>query len=425
MALPLIFIMVLFVSLIDATTYDSNFICMDSMDGITFWGVPTGLDVKVINFTLTSDSISIIQEVDLPDTLVCKQLIIFDSERVGVRTLSTYVCLNEGNIIYYYVPTLLQIKKAYTSSMYVLLSPGILGETNYDWSFGNQFCSQVNNIDNITCFGVNFDTPIKVAFGGYYMSGSGYMMAEVTIFNEVAYYAVPVGVYYFDGYFEIKDLLIDQSGIYFIATGANAANGIISLMKIDQTTQTRELLSVLNTSYSGQMILKKRDNFLYLALSTFVFKHDLSAVHGGWETIIASSYGYNAKDMFIAGDKLVALFGNSSNSGYFIVSDIQSTPIEDEVSSMPKIQLKNYPNPFNPTTTISFNVPEAGNVELGIYNVKGQLVKNLFTGQKSAGINNVVWDGTDNSYKKVTSGIYLYKMKTGSYSATRKMILLK
>jgi len=85
----------------------------------------------------------------------------------------------------------------------------------------------------------------------------------------------------------------------------------------------------------------------------------------------------------------------------------------------------NYPNPFNPETTIRFSVKEASPVTIEIYNVKGQLVKTLVNDLKEAGNHSVVWNGRDNNNRSVSSGVYFYKMNAGKYSSTRKMILMK
>lgn len=85
----------------------------------------------------------------------------------------------------------------------------------------------------------------------------------------------------------------------------------------------------------------------------------------------------------------------------------------------------NYPNPFNPTTTIAFSLKEAGHAVLEIFNVKGESIKQLVSDQLAAGQHSVVWNGTDNSGKPVSSGIYFYKLSSKNFSATRKMILMK
>ncbi len=87
----------------------------------------------------------------------------------------------------------------------------------------------------------------------------------------------------------------------------------------------------------------------------------------------------------------------------------------------------NYPNPFNPETTISYSISQAQHVRLEVYNMRGQLVKTLLNKQiETANTRlNVVWNGKDNNNNDVSSGIYLYKLITDNYSKTNKMILMK
>ncbi len=88
----------------------------------------------------------------------------------------------------------------------------------------------------------------------------------------------------------------------------------------------------------------------------------------------------------------------------------------------------NYPNPFNPTTTIEFSIEQNQQnelTELVIYNLKGQKVKQLISDQLSAGQHSVVWNGDDENNKPVSSGMYFYNLRVRRYSSTKKMILLK
>ncbi|MBN1464310.1 Ig-like domain-containing protein [candidate division KSB1 bacterium] len=87
--------------------------------------------------------------------------------------------------------------------------------------------------------------------------------------------------------------------------------------------------------------------------------------------------------------------------------------------------LQNYPNPFNPTTTFAFELPGEAPVCLGIYNQKGQLVRELLHRDMPAGYHSLVWDGVDMHGNHVPSGIYLYRMTAGPYSETKKLTLLK
>ena len=89
---------------------------------------------------------------------------------------------------------------------------------------------------------------------------------------------------------------------------------------------------------------------------------------------------------------------------------------------------QNHPNPFNPSTTINYQIPdETGNVAftLNVYDIRGRLVKTLDRGMKSPGYYSSFWDGTDNNGSQVSSGVYFYRFTSSAYNATRKMILLK
>jgi len=86
---------------------------------------------------------------------------------------------------------------------------------------------------------------------------------------------------------------------------------------------------------------------------------------------------------------------------------------------------QNYPNPFNPATEISFDLPKACDVELEIYNIAGQKVISLISQPMEAGRHVVQWDSRDDNGSRVSSGIYLYRLKAGDFSDTKKMILLK
>jgi len=98
---------------------------------------------------------------------------------------------------------------------------------------------------------------------------------------------------------------------------------------------------------------------------------------------------------------------------------------EDEVSVLSGLGLTNYPNPFNPTTTISYNLAVDTEAELTVYNTKGQKVKTLVNQQQQAGTRSVEWNGKDDNNNPVSSGIYFYKIKTNADVKISKMILLK
>ncbi len=99
----------------------------------------------------------------------------------------------------------------------------------------------------------------------------------------------------------------------------------------------------------------------------------------------------------------------------------------DELSPIMQNNLKqNYPNPFNPNTNIFFSVKDPAEfASLTIYNTKGQIVKKLFSGLPTKAEMSLHWDGKDDQGKAVSSGVYLYRLQSGEFSDTRKMLLSK
>jgi flagellar hook assembly protein FlgD len=100
------------------------------------------------------------------------------------------------------------------------------------------------------------------------------------------------------------------------------------------------------------------------------------------------------------------------------VLNIQSTPTEFAL-------LQNFPNPFNPETTIQYNLSESADVTLQIYNVVGQVVRTLVAERQAAGRYRVQWSGSDDRGVPVSSGIYFYKVSAGKFQDVRKLMLLK
>ncbi len=86
---------------------------------------------------------------------------------------------------------------------------------------------------------------------------------------------------------------------------------------------------------------------------------------------------------------------------------------------------QNYPNPFNPQTNIGFSLPASQNVSLEVYNLLGQHVKTLANGVFQAGKHTMVWDGTNDRYENVPSGIYFYSLNAEEFSQTNKMVLIR
>ena len=116
----------------------------------------------------------------------------------------------------------------------------------------------------------------------------------------------------------------------------------------------------------------------------------------------------------------------NSNISVSVVADFNLS--SENLLNTNDIQLTNYPNPFNPTTTITFelNTESIKNTELEIYNLKGQKVKSfLINPSTTQPINSIIWNGTDDNDQPVSSGIYFIKLKNGNSEATKKIMLMK
>jgi len=85
----------------------------------------------------------------------------------------------------------------------------------------------------------------------------------------------------------------------------------------------------------------------------------------------------------------------------------------------------NYPNPFNPSTTISYDLPAASQVSLEVFNLLGRKVTTLVNGFQTAGHQKIYWNGQNSAGVTVSSGVYFYRLTTDTYVQTKKMILLK
>jgi flagellar hook assembly protein FlgD len=85
----------------------------------------------------------------------------------------------------------------------------------------------------------------------------------------------------------------------------------------------------------------------------------------------------------------------------------------------------NFPNPFNPSTTLKYSLPYRAHVYIAIYDILGKNIYTLENGIHSPGVKSVIWNGKDNFGRPASAGIYLYKIQAGDFVQTRKMVLLK
>jgi hypothetical protein len=117
------------------------------------------------------------------------------------------------------------------------------------------------------------------------------------------------------------------------------------------------------------------------------------------------------------------IYGDSIDMGAY---EWQGVDAEDDmVMKIKQTRISNYPNPFNPDTTIRLELAEAGRIELSIYNIKGQKVRNLLDAHTEPGIFTCNWNGRDDNGRPVSSGQYFIKLKQNDEVTVEKMMMVK
>lgn len=148
---------------------------------------------------------------------------------------------------------------------------------------------------------------------------------------------------------------------------------------------------------------------------------------GAFETAVVTSEPVYTELMEVPGQYryyIVALYDEGESLPSELLSIGYPFPDEPPIPLITRL-FANYPNPFNPSTTISFDLAAPQTAALRIYNLRGQLVNTLCDSELSAGSYSYIWDGRDAGRSRVASGVYFYRLSTASHTETRKMLLLK
>lgn len=133
--------------------------------------------------------------------------------------------------------------------------------------------------------------------------------------------------------------------------------------------------------------------------------------------VTAAYYSYGESDP----TNIIGVYGQTFQEHQNVdkmLMDVSRYPQEFSMS-------QNFPNPANPSTSIEFTLPEAADIYLAVYNLRGQVVKVLIAGSIQAGCHHVVWDGMDQHGNDLPSGLYIYRLKAGNRVFTRKLTLLR
>jgi hypothetical protein len=176
---------------------------------------------------------------------------------------------------------------------------------------------------------------------------------------------------------------------------------------------------VENNSHQVPVLLSGSDNtFLYQAYLGRVEKNE-----GDELDVFIDDEATRTGSTTLTGDLTRTWYDGIS---YAIINDNLPSNINHEIEIPLTFALsQNYPNPFNPTTTINYTLGQSGNVRIIIYNLQGEEVKTLVNSYQERGNYLIMWDATDNNNSPVSSGVYFYSLKSGSYLQNKKMVLIR
>ncbi|MBK8983186.1 MAG: T9SS type A sorting domain-containing protein [Ignavibacteria bacterium] len=206
-------------------------------------------------------------------------------------------------------------------------------------------------------------------------------------------------------------------------------------------------------NYTKPIILKTNDNVYYgdfdiLGSNKLVFTMSIDSVNGimSGKSLIADTLGnilhqkifptsdfieFKSIQLIDNGDLIFAgiagfYIPGSEQVGYVVRTDsflnFKTTSIQNyNLLVADKFELyQNFPNPFNPVTKITFSIPVSGNISIKVYDITGKEIKTLVNEFRNAGTYDTEFNGAD-----LSSGVYYYKMETGSFTEIKKMILIK
>ena len=226
-----------------------------------------------------------------------------------------------------------------------------------------------------------------------------------------------------------------ENSSYYNLTGGRVAGGVITPVITGATGTLFDGLQYYG--YAGCPIINSFDVLERTGPGQYALQYpDYNSLsyYAGIYTDQLNNGGYAMKTVWIGHSFMyvrnytndVPATSRMVKAVYDFFENTTNPEITDDDTPMVYSLAQNFPNPFNPSTRIQFTLPRKGNVSLKIYNVAGQLVKNLQDGVMEAGSHELTWDGTNDLGSSVASGVYFYKIKAGSdYENIKKMVLLR
>ncbi len=181
---------------------------------------------------------------------------------------------------------------------------------------------------------------------------------------------------------------------------------------------TRKCLG--NEEIVPYVLIHNAEDYSQFVVSDSTGYFELPLVHGMYDFVVQRVF-YDSTNV----TRRVSSIYTWNEADIYLMPNTTYTDEYEVSPQVSNIKVTNFPNPFNPSTTISYSIPESGEVEVSIFNIRGQRVKQLYKGYKSQGGYILKWDGTDEHNRTVATGVYFTVVKTEREQRSNKMLLMK
>jgi hypothetical protein len=228
---------------------------------------------------------------------------------------------------------------------------------------------------------------------------------------------------------------------YFELTGGRTGGGVVTPLMTGDTDLNLFVHSTVPDkfyAFGGCFVINQFDVLEKTAGGQYALHYPVyhsTSYYGGIGRATTNAGGFDVKTMWFGfswqyvRDDVVSAPKDQFEIAKDVFTWFQNTTNVNitDTGKLPKVNslAQNFPNPFNPSTTIKFDLKDKGFVTLKVYNVAGELVRTLVNGMKDAGAYTIPWNGMNDRGGAVASGIYFYKMETKDFSQTKKMVMLR
>ena len=232
------------------------------------------------------------------------------------------------------------------------------------------------------------------------------------------------------GYVIVGNTNTFGSGDYDIWLIKTTSDGNLTWSSTIGGTESDRASSIRQTSDGGYIISGYTSSFGDGSSDAWIIKTDSNGdtvwtkTFGGTEYDRANSLSLTDDGgFFIVGE--TESFGNGGKD-IWVINTYETLTVKGTYLYPETFRLyKNYPNPFNPITSLRYDLPKDGLVNITVYDMMGRIVKTLVNSSQTAGYKAVQWNATDNINEPVSAGLYLYTIQAGEFRQTKKMVLLK